>query len=315
MKLRTAFSVAFLFVFVLQGFASEPISILSINVRCSTANDGKDNWAHRKDLLLETIRQHDYDFIGGQEVVIHPDEGKNQLKFLTEKLTEYGVLACCREKDPNKGEAMPVFYRKDRWRPDKDFQGTFWFSDTPEVPGSNTWKGQSQCPRIATGALFHEIKNGKDTGTKLFVYSTHFDHVGETARQKSAELIMHRLMPKDDGPQVPIVVMGDFNCGEESPAVRFIKGETVELDGEMKKPPMKLVDSFRSAHPEEKDVATFHGFKGTAYTYNNVNKIGAKIDYIFVTPDIKTLEAEIIRTNDNDRYPTDHYPIRATIRL
>ena len=314
MSRRILLSALVLLVFVVSGNASEPIAIMSINVRCSTADDGKDSWPHRKEMLLNVVKQGNYDFIGGQEVVIHPDDNRNQLKYLTENLVDYGVLACCREKDPTKGESMPVFYRKDRWRPDKDFQGTFWLSDTPEVVGSNTWKGQSGCPRIATGALFHEIKDDKETGVKLFVYSTHFDHIGETARQKSAELILTRLLPKD-GPQVPVVLMGDFNCGEGSPAIRYIKGDTVKLDGEVKKPPMALVDSFRLVHPEEKNVATFHGFKGTDYTYNNVNKVGAKIDYIFVTPGVKCLEAEIIRTNDNGRYPTDHYPIRATIQL
>lgn len=294
--------------------AGEPISILSINVRCSTANDGENSWQHRKELLIRVVREKDYDFIGGQEVVIHPDDGKNQLKYMTDHLTDYGVLAACREKDPSRGESMPVFYRKSRWQPDAELRGTFWLSDTPDVPGSITWKGQSTCPRIATGALFHEQVDGKRTGAKLFVYSTHFDHVGETARQKSADLIMHRLMPKE-GSQVPIVLMGDFNAGEGSPAIRFIKGDTVKLDGEVRKPPMKLVDTFRSLYPREENVATFHGFKGPAYTYNNVNKVGAKIDYIFVTPGVETLEAEIIRSGDDGRYPTDHYPIRATVRL
>ena len=44
-------------------------------------------------------------------------------------------------------------------------------------------------------------------------------------------------------------------------------------------------------------------------------ELGEKIDYIFITPNLKTLDAEIIRTNDNGRYPTDHYPIRATVEF
>ncbi len=182
--------------------ASEPIAVLSINVRFGSANDGANAWPLRKEFLLDVVKKGRYDFIGGQEVLFHPDDKFNQVKYLSENMPEYGVLARCREKNPNQGESTPVFYRKDRWRPDKTFQGTFWLSDTPEEPGSLTWADQSPCPRTATGALFHEIKDGQATGVKLFVYSTHFDHVGESARQKSAETIMNRLLPKE-GPGSP----------------------------------------------------------------------------------------------------------------
>ena len=296
-------------------FGTEPMAVLSINVRLSTANDGKDAWANRKELLLSVVKEHNYDFIGGQEVCIDPNDDLNQVKYLADNLPEYGCLYLCREKNPNKGEGTPIFYRKDRWEPDAEDQGTYWLSDTPDVPGSVTWEGQSTCPRVVTGALFYEMDtDGKRTGKSLYVYSTHLDHVCELARQKSAALIFDRFEQRKNK-DVPMILVGDFNCGERSPVVRFVKGETVELGGESKTPTMHMLDTFRVVLPDEKSVATFHGFRGPRFDSSGTVEIGEKIDYIFVTPHLKTLDAEIIRTNNNGRYPTDHYPIRATVEF
>lgn len=302
--------------FLLDSFlcASEPIQVLSINVRLSTGKDGEDVWANRQDFMMDVVKSIPYDFIGGQEVVIAPEDKINQYKFMQDRLPGYGSVFRSREKSEAWGEGTPVFYRKDRWEPDADEMGVYWLSDTPNVPGSVTWKGQSQCPRVVTGGLFHEKeKDGKRTGKSVYFYSTHFDHVGEIARQKAANLILEKIAQRKDK-TIPVILVGDFNAGENSPTIRFLKGETVELDGETKTPPIAMTDSFRQVHPTESKVATFHGFKGEAYQYNNVNEVGAKIDYIFVTPDLKSISAEIIRTkNERNRYPSDHYPIRSVV--
>ena len=308
-------SVLFSFVLLTPLWAAEPVEILSINVRLSTADDGKDAWPLRKERMMSVVKDRNYDFIGGQEVCTNPNDEYNQVKYMAEHLPEYGYLYLCREKNPEKGEGTPVFYRKDRWEPDADDQGTYWLSDTPDVPGSVTWEGQSTCPRVVTGALFHELDaDGKRTGKAMYVYSTHFDHVGEIPRQKAAAMIFDRFEHRENK-DVPMVLMGDFNCGEKSAAIRFIKGETVELGGEKKTPTMKMLDSFRVVHPDEKSVATFNGFRGPRFDGNGVNEVGEKIDYIFVTPNLKAVDAEIIRTNDDGRYPSDHYPIRAVVEF
>ncbi len=301
-------SLAVVFLLTIYCAASEPIDVLSINVRLSTANDGEDAWPKRKDFLLDVVRQGNYDFIGGQEVVVHPDDAVNQFKFLAEKLPEYGSIFLCREKDPTKGEGMPIFYRKARWELDADEQGVFWLSDTPNEPGSITWKGQSNCPRVVSWGLFHELgKDSKRTGNAIYVFNTHFDHVGEIPRQKAANLILQRIADRKQK-QVPIVLTGDFNCGERSPSIRFLLGETVVLDGVECKPPFGLIDSFRTVQPDAVDVGTFQGFGKV--------KPESKIDYIFVSDGLKAKDAEIIRTkNDQGRYPTDHFPIRAVLNF
>ncbi len=49
------------------------------------------------------------------------------------------------------------------------------------------------------------------------------------------------------------------------------------------------------------------GFKGKAN--------GDKIDFIFAQPGVEVLRAEILRDCQGDRYPSDHFPVTAALRL
>jgi len=283
-------------------FADDPIRILSINVRCSTAKDGENDWSNRKEFLTDVIVSGNYDFVGTQETVMSPDPARNQVTFIASQLPEHGVFGRSREVNPEVGEAMTLFYKRERWRIDDTDQETFWLSDMPEVAGSKT-DPKAGCPRSVTVALFHELKAGQPTGRSIYVYNTHYDHKSEEARQRGAKQLMERLVARNKK-EIPVVVMGDMNCGEKSPAVRFMQGVPMTLDDQEWNPPYKLTDTFRVANPDAVDVGTFNGFKLP-------NK--EKIDYVFVSPSLKTISAEIIRTQREGRYPTDHFPVNAVI--
>lgn len=77
------------------------------------------------------------------------------------------------------------------------------------------------------------------------------------------------------------------------------------LEGEAT--PVSMADTFRVLHPNEKAVGTFNGFKGRTK--------GSKIDYIFVCAEFQTLEAVIVRTSRDGRYPSDHFPVTAELRF
>ena len=55
----------------------------------------------------------------------------------------------------------------------------------------------------------------------------------------------------------------------------------------------------------ETEVGTFNGFEG--------DTSGSKIDYVLVDGGWEVFEAAIITTSKNRRYPSDHFPITATI--
>ncbi|MHC4178531.1 MAG: endonuclease/exonuclease/phosphatase family protein, partial [Planctomycetota bacterium] len=262
------------------------VKAMTFNIRYGTANDGPDRWSQRREMVVEVIRRFDGDFVGIQEAL------PGQITYLRESLPTYRAISRSRQVDPQQGEAVPLLYRHGRWRLDETQQGTFWLSDTPEVPASATWG--NTIPRIATWGRFVE----KKTGRAAYVYNVHFDHRSEPSRQKSAILLAKRIAARKR--PHPVILTGDFNCGESSYAIRYLKGEQDQS-------PVKLLDSFRVQRPDEKVVGTFGGFRG--------NRDGEKIDYVFALPGAKVLGAEIVYFNRDGRYPSDHYPVTAEMVL
>jgi endonuclease/exonuclease/phosphatase family metal-dependent hydrolase len=61
-------------------------------------------------------------------------------------------------------------------------------------------------------------------------------------------------------------------------------------------------------HPDERTVGTFTGFDLAATS-------GPKIDYVLVPPATEVLSAAIVRTSRDGRYPSDHFPVTARVRL
>ena len=42
---------------------------------------------------------------------------------------------------------------------------------------------------------------------------------------------------------------------------------------------------------------------------------GLHIDYIFVSEDLEIVDVDIVKDNINGKYPSDHYPLIADIRI
>ena len=68
-----------------------------------------------------------------------------------------------------------------------------------------------------------------------------------------------------------------------------------------------MLDSFRVLYPDREKVGTYNGFTGQSD--------GPKIDYIMVKPSMKVIEASILQTNREGRYPSDHFPVTAQVGL
>ena len=69
-----------------------------------------------------------------------------------------------------------------------------------------------------------------------------------------------------------------------------------------------LVDSFRVKHPGELVVGTFNSF-GKALPGPE------KIDYIFVEPATRVIDAGIDRRSKDGRFPSDHFAVWAKIQV
>jgi endonuclease/exonuclease/phosphatase family metal-dependent hydrolase len=60
--------------------------------------------------------------------------------------------------------------------------------------------------------------------------------------------------------------------------------------------------------PTAAPVGTFTGFRR--------GEIGGdKIDYVFASPEWEVLEGAILRNEREGRYPSDHFPVTAFLRL
>lgn len=269
----------------LTAIASEPINVMSFNIRYGLAKDGDNSWQFRKGMVMEVIESHEPELLGLQEAM------RFQLDAICERFAEYGSVGIGR--DPGgEGEYAAILYRKDRF--DIQQAGTFWLSETPDQPSTH-WGNKHL--RICTWVRLLDRRSGKF----IYFYNTHYDHQSQPARENSSILLAESIKSRKHAD--PVIVTGDFNADESNPAIAYLKGKSSE--GKMS--PIRLRDSFRILHPDEVQVGTFNGFKGEMDR--------GKIDYVFVDECIQVLGADIVRDNKNGFYPSDHYPVKARIQV
>lgn len=264
------------------------LRVMSFNIKQHNPDNPENetsphHWNLRKAIVSRVIREAAPDVAGLQEAYRH------QLDDLAEALPGFSSIGHGRDGGAH-GEHCAILFRESRFR--LGDSGTFWLSDTPELK-SRTW-GHFYF-RICTWARLVE----KSSGRAFYVLNTHFDHQSQDAREKSARLIARRIHERTHPD--PVILIGDFNAGEGNPAITYLLGDHAESS------PAPLVDSFRLLHPDAKEVGTGNGFTGIV--------TGEKVDHILVTPGTEVLEAAIVRTREGDRYPSDHFPVTAVLRL
>ncbi len=136
-------------------------------------------------------------------------------------------------------------------------------------------------------------------GTGLYVYNVHLDNLSQSSRQKSVRQLASHIDARKTND--PFIVMGDFNMELENPAMRYLQKVGYQS------PYPKMKDAWLSMNPGKRPIGTYHKFKGKASC--------AKIDHIITSEHAKALDVEILRTAVNGRYPSDHFPVIATIRV
>ena len=260
-----------------QPAQGAPLTVMSFNIRYGTANDGDNHWLRRREQLFALLREQQADVVGLQEAL------HGQIDEILRAVPGYGYVGVGRSDGRQAGEYAAILYRTARLQVRRS--DTFWFSDTPGVVKSTSWGNQIE--RICTWAYFED----RD-GPAFYLYNVHLDHQSQPSRERSVALLLARIAARD--PRAPVVVTGDFNAGEDNPAAVAMRAS--------------FRDSFRVREPDAKEVGTFNGFKigQTA---------GEKIDFVFVEPGTEVLEAAIVRTSRDGRYPSDHFPVTARIRL
>jgi endonuclease/exonuclease/phosphatase family metal-dependent hydrolase len=250
--------------------------VMSFNIRYGTADDGPDAWPARQGRVAALIRREAPDILGLQEAL------RFQLDELRAMLPAYGEVGVGRDDGREAGEYAAILFRTDRFQLVQS--GNFWFSDTPSVPGSRSWG--NTITRLATWVRLRD----RATSDTVSVYNVHLDHESQPSRERSVALLLQRIRQR--GNHDPVIVTGDFNAGEDNPAVAAMRSA--------------FTDTYRDVHPADTLVGTYHGFRGTT--------TGARIDYVWTSDGLTTLEARIERTREGGRYPSDHFPVLARVR-
>lgn len=253
-------------------FSYSQVQVMSYNIKYDDRNDPVNGWKARKVALIGLIDYHNPDIIGTQEAL------KHQLDDITTSLEKYSYLGVARDDGDTTGEYSAILYDKNKYRVLD--QGTFWLSETPSKP-SKAW--DAALPRICTWAFFEDKE-----GFNFYIFNTHFDHVGNQAREKSAELISSKMTELDH----PAILTGDFNVTSATRAYT----ELTSVLADAKK------ESYKRPYGPD---ATFNGFQ-----FNE--KPERRIDYIFFAGQWKVLDYVTMSDSQDMKYPSDHFPVMAT---
>lgn len=256
----------------------ESITLGTFNLRCPADKTPPFDWKTRIPLICEVLHRSGAKIVGVQEPVDF------QLQPILKK-SGFKYVGGARNDFRKSGEYSCILYDPERFEVLES--GTFGLSEKPDVPGVRSWN--SACPRIATWGVFRDRRNGK----KFIMYNTHLDHKSELARINGIKLIVeHAKTQRKLG--LPMILTGDFNARPDS--------ETVKTAQSL------LSDSATVSETEHRgEIGTFHKW-GTLPERR-------RIDYIFVSPEVRVLEHGTLDCRVNGVYASDHDPVIVRIVL
>ena len=132
------------------------------------------------------------------------------------------------------------------------------------------------------------ILQDKEGGIRYFFCNSHWTTVSSSERVATANIILNIIRNNSQG--LPVIALGDFNATPGTTEIATIKNS-----GGI---------SLSCAHNEKGN--TYHSWTG---------KGSKKIDWILHSGKLSVTEAKVITTNYNGCYPSDHFPVKATMVL
>lgn len=241
--------------------------------------DTINTWDKRKDHLVGLLRFHETDIFGTQEGLYH------QLSYIKSELDGFEWFGMSRDGKGTKGEYSAIFYNTELF--ELADSGTFWLSETPDEP-SKAW--DAALPRICTWGKF----TYRPSGSTFYLFNTHFDHIGKEARKKSAALIMTKIESRAAGS--PVVLTGDFNVPEDTEVYKTLTSGPLKDASKVSK----------TGH---------YGTGGTFTAFEFTRVPFPRIDYIFVSDDFEVLRHATLTDSYDMKYPSDHLPVFAEIKI
>tara|TARA_R110002051_G_scaffold324920_1_gene424609 strand:+ start:34468 stop:35301 length:834 start_codon:yes stop_codon:yes gene_type:complete len=256
---------------------SQQLNVMTYNVRLDIASDGENAWPHRKEFLGSQILFLAPDILGVQEA------RPNQVNDLKNILTGYTFIGKGRDGE-QEGEHSGIYFNSNKLELIEEH--TFWLSDTPEKV-SKGW--DAAYPRVCTYGLF-SLKESKQN---IWIFNTHFDHVGAVAQQKGMKLILEKIKNVNTK-NLPVILMGDFNVEPTSEVITEAK--TVLSDA------------------KEKATVVF-GPEGTFNGFKYKEPVTRRIDFIMVSEAVKVQKYGVLSSSIDFKFPSDHFPVFVQIRI
>ncbi|MEM6379263.1 MAG: endonuclease/exonuclease/phosphatase family protein [Bacteroidota bacterium] len=257
---------------------AQDLRVMSYNIRYNNPNDGPNAWPERKDYLINQVLFSEASILGIQEGLL------DQVQYIDQAIPNFAYVGVGRDDGKTAGEFSAIFYDKRKYKVLSS--GTFWLSPTPEEP-SKGW--DAALPRVCTYARL-KAKGGN----KFWIFNTHFDHRGKVARVESTKVILEQIK-RLNTKQEHVILMGDFNLPPESEAIQNLSKQLNDTYDVSELPPL--------------------GPAGTFNSFSWAQAIERRIDYIFVSSDVKVKHMAILTDSKDQRYPSDHFPVLAKLRL
>ena len=277
--------------FLGKVWETEPLRVMSYNIRLGVANDSLNSWENRKPATIAMLNDINPAVFGVQEAFDF------QVEYILKNCPRYKAVGVGRDDGVHAGEHMSVFY--DTTRVALKTWGTYWLSETPEVP-SVGW--DAACYRTATWTLLRDLGKKKD----FFFVNTHLDHVGKVARREGIALIYNRIR-KMNPKGIPMVLTGDFNVLPDDPCLEDINS---------------LMLSARFNSKQADAIGSFNGFGayGNSASAPSLDDSASDreslrpLDYIYFSGFSSTQFRVVTTTYQDIPYISDHYPVFADLK-
>lgn len=252
--------------------------VLTINIRFQNDFDGIQSWDNRKNLIATEIIKQDIDIFVTQE------GRESQLRELEKLCLDYTLVDSHRLWV--KERMYPsIFIKKNRYKVIESRD--IWLSLTPNIIGSSSFG--SAFPRLACVSLLEDAISK----LRFYIVNAHLDHEQECTREKQVQVLVRELRALSLK-KTPLILMGDYNTGPDS-----------------------LVYDSLCSGLELRDPWKYLGFSEESSYHKFLGHFpdGKRIDWLLHNKFFKAQRIEMIKTQKNGIYLSDHFAIMSELKF
>ena len=270
---------------------AQQLYVGTLNVQNQNDDDARNGngWAKRCQVICDMMNFEQPDILAAQEMK------SSQLRGLLNGMDGYDYVGVGRDDGKSAGEFVPIFFNT--LTLSVIDSGTFWLSETPDVP-SKGWDAANIC--ICTWA--HLLV--KATNKEVVVYNMHLDHKGTEARRKSVEMVLARAGEAIEA-GTSVILMGSFNADQDNEATKVVASSGMLTDAYVKA-------AQRYAENGTSNSFSYSSFSDRRYDHVFVSR-DATVENYAILPYAYWTENLVDKKEGSAKYtrrqPSDHYPV------